>query len=534
MSFKPNDCQQLTFQDSLWGLTDREKRMLEKSWAKPFAEKIFPLIDEDRFSVLYSDKASRPNTPVNVTVGALIIKELFDLTDDELMEAVLFDIRYQYALHTTSFDEQPLSDKTLSRFRKRCYLYELSHGTDLIHDTVVDLSSEMAKIMKISGQIRRMDSLMVASNIKRLSRLELLYTCLSDLVCYLHKNGGDDKIHGMEHYYDPADYNRVIYHQRSEDYESRLKTVLTDADQLILRCNGGYDEAPQYQLLVRAFSEQVLKSPDGSLRLKTRGDGQMDSHILQNPADPEATYREKAGKQHRGYAANVIESVGDENSIVTDYQFEQNTHSDTEFLREYLEAEAGQPEQVTLVTDGAYSGEDNRKLAKRRNIDLVTTDLLGKETADIYADFIFSPEGDRILLCPAGHQPKSSSAVKSNGKVRASFPKNKCENCPYKDQCRPRTSNKTSAVYVSRTAHERAKAQRFKSSWQFRFLSRLRNGVETIPSILRRKYGVDAMPVRGRVRMKHWFGFKIGALNFRKLFKYLDSMGKCAQISEPA
>jgi len=28
----------------------------------------------------------------------------------------MFDIRYQYALRTTSFEEQPLSDRTLSRF----------------------------------------------------------------------------------------------------------------------------------------------------------------------------------------------------------------------------------------------------------------------------------------------------------------------------------------------------------------------------------------------------------------------------------
>ena len=40
MSFKSNDSQQITLNDALFGLTDREKRMLEKSWAKPFAEKI--------------------------------------------------------------------------------------------------------------------------------------------------------------------------------------------------------------------------------------------------------------------------------------------------------------------------------------------------------------------------------------------------------------------------------------------------------------------------------------------------------------
>ena len=78
MSFKENTCQQLSFTDSFTGLTSREQKALEKSWANVFADEIFPAIDEQRFAVLYSDKASRPNTPVNVTVGALIIKELLN------------------------------------------------------------------------------------------------------------------------------------------------------------------------------------------------------------------------------------------------------------------------------------------------------------------------------------------------------------------------------------------------------------------------------------------------------------------------
>ena len=95
MSFVKNDNQQLTLSDSTFTLTEREKRMLEKSWAKTFADKVFPAIDENIFSVLYSEKASRPNTPVNVIVGALILKEVLNVTDDEIVEAMVFDIRYQ-------------------------------------------------------------------------------------------------------------------------------------------------------------------------------------------------------------------------------------------------------------------------------------------------------------------------------------------------------------------------------------------------------------------------------------------------------
>lgn len=86
MAFKKNEYEQISLHDSfLFGLTEREKKVLERSWAKIFADEIFPAIDEERFSVLYSENdATRPNTPVNIIVGALIIKELFDYSDDEI------------------------------------------------------------------------------------------------------------------------------------------------------------------------------------------------------------------------------------------------------------------------------------------------------------------------------------------------------------------------------------------------------------------------------------------------------------------
>ena len=61
------------------------------------------------------------------------------------------------------------------------------------------------------------------------------------------------------------------------------------------KCNGGYDGVPEYQLLVRAFSKQVVREDD-ALRPKTKEDGSMNSSMLQNPSDPETTYREKSGK----------------------------------------------------------------------------------------------------------------------------------------------------------------------------------------------------------------------------------------------
>lgn len=80
------------------------------------------------------------------------------------------------------------------------------------------------------------------------------------------------QIHRLEYYYDQADYNKVIYRQRKEDYSQRLQTILLDADCLLQKCNGGYDDVSEYQLLVRAFSEQVIKE-NNTLRLKNKEDG---------------------------------------------------------------------------------------------------------------------------------------------------------------------------------------------------------------------------------------------------------------------
>lgn len=179
MAFRTNNSQQLSLTDITNSLTSREQKALENSWAKIFAEDIFPSIDEERFRVIYSDRAqSKFNTPVNICIGALIIKEMFQISDDEVVENLMLDPRYQYALHTTSFEEQPLSDKTLSRFRKRCYDYEQETGVDLLHGCVTDLSGKIAEMMKVNPRSRRMDSLTINLFVNLLGVFPTILYCL--------------------------------------------------------------------------------------------------------------------------------------------------------------------------------------------------------------------------------------------------------------------------------------------------------------------------------------------------------------------
>lgn len=530
MAFRTNSSQQLSLTDITNSLTSREQKALENSWAKIFAEDIFPSIEEERFRVIYSDRAqSKFNTPVNICIGALIIKEMFQISDDEVVENLMLDPRYQYALHTTSSPEQPLSDKTLSRFRKRCYDYERETGVDLHHGCVTDLSGKIAKMMKVNPRIRRMDSMMIEANIKNLSRAELLYSCVAKLARCLHKAERNDLLEGLEHYYDPNDFNRTFYYNDSTETEDITRTVLEDADRLLVLGRDNFSGMDDYQLLERCLSEQTI-AEGGVRRLREKKKDPFPKAMMQSPTDPEATYREKAGKKYRGYVANLEEAVDRNGSVIIDYQFDQNIHSDSQFLKDRLESMERQEEKTILATDGAYCGESNSISAQEKNIQLVTTALTGIEVPDIYADFELSADGKQVLRCPMGYIPKSSCYTEGGGgHIYVSYPKDVCMSCPHREECRVKEHKQVCSFTISATAQYRAKAKRFMSTEEFKLLSRIRNGIETVPSVLRKKHHADRMPVHGTRRNRFFFGCKVAAINVRKLFDYRKGKGHYAQ-----
>ena len=531
MSFVLNSCQQISLFDKLAFLSKRKQQMLERSWAQAFSDKIFTKINEHIFAPLFSERSnSRPNAPVNVVVGALILKDFTKLTDEEITEACEFDFRYQYALHTTSFETQPVSERSLSRFRSRLVAYELTTGEDLLHKCFVDMAESMQQYMELSPTIKRMDSMMIESNIRRMGRLELLYTCLSNLVKELHRDGKVELLEGLEHYAEPDDRNRVIYHDSDTPQSERLQKVIDDAMQLLPKCAEEYADSEDYQLLERAILEQTKKDDDGHNIPKGKGDG-MDSSSLQNPADPDATFRKKAGKDHRGYAANITETVDTNGTLVTDYQYDVNTRSDVSFLNEQIENEERSENVTIMVADGAYAGKEIEQKAAEKNILLITTGLRGRDPREILTKFKFSEDRHSVLECPEGHKPKSSSYIRQSDSIRISFPRCHCEHCPHQEECNAKIKKRTAVIILSLGALAHTEeALRRKDNAAVQLLGRIRNGVETIPSVLRRKYQVDRMPVRGRLKTKVFFGFKMFALNFSKLLFHEKGLGKCRPL----
>jgi len=68
----------------------------------------------------------------------------------------------------------------------------------------------------------------------------------------------------------------------------------------------------EFKLLARMLKEQKRSSKN------------ISPNSLQNPTDPDATYRKKGKKKHIGYTANIVEKFDDKNRMITGYDLQKN------------------------------------------------------------------------------------------------------------------------------------------------------------------------------------------------------------------
>jgi len=511
MSFHLNNAQQMAINDSLLSLTERERKHLMSSWAETFSKKIFPFIEEDRFSILYSDNpASRPNNPVNIYFGLLILREIFNQSDEEALNSLMFDIRYQHALHTTSFQEQPVSKNSLTNFRAAVYRYNQEYGVDLIQEEIEAQAKTFSKLLNIEGKTVRMDSLMISSSCRKLSRLEIIYTTVARLIEVIDKNTTLPEY--FKPYLDESHYNDTIYHSRDKDLNTKIKKVLKDGVRLysIYRKDKEIRKTKEFKLLSRMLKEQKGKSSK-----------HISPNSLQNPTDPDATYRKKGKKKHIGYTANLIEKFDDNNRMIEGYDLKKNTYSDQKFAKDTIRR---LDKGTTALVDGAYFSEDINNKARARGITMIPTNLIGGTKNSNGDKFAIDEKEHLVKKCPSGHKPITSKF--KEGSYRAHFDKKHCNNCPLRKDCPVIEQKKSYFLKVSEKTLHRSRLITKMGTSEYQELAKKRAGIEGIPSVLRRRYKIDYLPVRGEVRVKVWLGFKISAINCKRLIKGLINRPK--------
>lgn len=532
--YKPTEFEneQLDIMNPLTNMPADSRDELINGWPGFIRENILPNIDENSYEPLYSKNYSRPNASVSRIISALLIKEKFGWSDQELIFQMKYNVAVQYALDI-KISDQPISIRTFSRFRERLVEYEKKTGIDLVHNTMVEVVfPQLNESMNLDDALQRMDSFLIESNTKPLSRLEIIYHTI--LINVRKFKDPEELPELLKHYAVKDDENQVFYYDKDSNYEQKSQK-LTKEILCALEFFRKHDpDSKELRLLERVFNEQFTKTDSGYRLRKDKTEG-LNSQTLQTPYDPDATFRQKKGN-HIGYVANIVENVGENASMYQDYQYEQNIHSDSEFLQEQLERNSDRSsdsKEHNLVTDGGYSGIENEKLALEKGIELYTTDLTGRKPVDLYADFKVDetdPENKIIIECANNCKPLKSSYYKENDTIRATFKKSCCENCPLRDECKPRIGKRGASKTFSVKSKRRAESLRKAKAPKYQKLRKARNGVEAIPSNMRNKHNIDKMPVRGLIRTRLCFSFKIGGSALNKYDRFMERQ-KCLEAA---
>lgn len=548
--FRESQDIQITIDDRMLYANDQTRKAVDASRAKLVGDIIYPNIDESKFAGLFSDNGSRPNISIRRYVSALVLKRMYRMADETMIEFLRCGaLNFQYALHTTQDEKQPLSESSIRRFRRRLETYNTEHGCDLVKDEFERISRQMAVEMGVlhedpnSGEddakpvIVRMDSMEIEAHAKTMTRIEILYTTNVIMIRYLLKKDLGSVIpDGLSHYLADGDHNKVMYYRVSEDKKAGVqdtRVAETINEMLLLEealvknfTQAFLDDVPEYRIFQRVIKEQTCLSDDGSRIPKDKKDISADS--VQNPFDATVTYRYKRG-HHHGHALNVAEAIDDNgNGIIVQATIGQNTQSDSRMAEEYMEQLPDNGPKQTLIADGAYNSDSLQKLASDKNVKVQTTSLTGKAPEDIAADFVLNEEGTRMLSCPAGKQPTSCKHNPNNGYVTATMPNNCCASCPHRKECKAKINNKKqkSTVRVTGKMVARAKQARHFSTDEGKKNANRRNGVEGIMSVMRRKYDIDHIPVFGLDRLKNWIWTTLLSYNLVKYQKYKASLKK--------
>lgn len=414
---------------------------LENSWAHTFRYQLFLHIPEQIFSVLYSDIESRPNTPINILVGAEIIKAGRGLTDERLMEAIQFDMQTRYALGIDDLSTPVLDIRTIYNFRRRIREYDQETGINLMGECFKVITDGQLAEFELKVGWQRMDSTQILSNLARLNRLELCLTTLQQGVKGLPEALRQKWQTEYEAYLGKTPQN-ISYRLKKKDVEEHLHRVgdllVQLADDLLT--HGG--EADKLALVQRLLTEQFRLEDDQPIALKPTSE--LTGGQLQSPHDPEATYRYKNDEGHVGYVANLTETCDPENNLqlITHVEVAPNNTDDGQLLAEAVaDLQEREVDVKRLSTDGGYNGPTAAEACGETIEHCPQTIRGGISPADRFGwekyVTIFDKEGiPRKMSCPGG-QTSELQPGRAGNWFFAEFDRAKCVGCPFfEKECR--------------------------------------------------------------------------------------------------
>lgn len=525
---------QMPLISSLDSLPKKIRRRLETSWAVTFYNQIFVRIDESCFAVLYSDEPSRPNIPINVLVGLEILKSGFGWSDEEMYDHFCFDLQVRRALGYRDLGEGHFELRTVYNFRQRLSQHMQETGENLFEQVFEQITDEQLAAFQLKTDKLRMDSTLIASNIREMTRLQLLVEVLQRTHRMLKEEDQQQYAEAFAPYLKGSS-GQYIYHLKTGDVAEHLQGIGELMAQLTDELAARYGDEPASRVLQRVFQEH-FHIDEAALGPKTGEE--LKANSLQSPDDWEATYRQKRGKEHKGYVANVTETCNPENELqlIVKVQTEPNNTDDAAMLDEALPELKERTDVDEMHTDGGYNSPDVDQTMRELGIAQIQTAIRGRKPSteklnlDGFAWELDDEGRPQAVTCPHGQRAKVTPGRKDEH-YRAAFGVAGCEGCPFLDSC-PTAPLKRTPERVLRFSQQNVDlALRRQRSAEARASGQnLRPAVEATVRSVKHPFDNGKVPVRGQPRVSMVVLASAAMSNLRRIHRFLAK--KPAQEAE--
>lgn len=509
-------------------LGPQRRQMLDSSWPGLFRAHLLSQLPVERLARKFREFRGRPSKELVMMLGGMILQHLFDLTDTETREALLFRVDWQYALDITDPSDARVyvSDRTWRNYRSWC----IEQGLDgLVFEQLTDALREA---FGVDTSNQRLDSTHLVSNMRTLGRTGLFVATVTKFLkklCRVRPEAYASLPPELTARYMEREAGACFSRTKPSQAGRTLQAAAEDMAMLVeqFRPDDAIRKWAEYRYLERVLMEQCAVTGTGRERQVTlKPPRTVSPDCLQNPADPDAAYSKHKGS---GYQAQLMETYQPEETrapqkptLVTQVTVEPADHRDMDAVMPALDATAQRHCKPTrLLADTHYGSDENRERAKARGVELVAP-VGGIATPRGLALGLFAadPRTGLVTRCPRGHSPEKVTRTPKN-RLCAYFSLAVCQTCPFRPDC-PVTLNRKWAILRYTDASLRCAQRRVaEETREFREVYRWRAGIEGSNSHLKRDTGANRLRVRGLGPVRFAVTLKVLGLNILRCARAL-------------
>ena len=496
-----------------------------------FYKEVFCRIPEALFAELYDEEpASRPNAPVNVLVGAMILQHLRDWTFEELLDRVAFDLKVRAALGLWSLAEEPFCRATLFNFQKRLREHMGRTGQDKFQVVFDRLSQEDLERFGLKSEVQRCDSTQLGSNLRQYTRIELLVEVVLRMWRVLGK--ADQALHEERFapYVKAKTSGQFLYRLRKSDIDATLEQLGGFYAWMTEALEGGYGSTEVYRIAARVFAEHFTRAEE---KVAVRAAKEMASDSLQSPDDVDATYRKKDEEAYHGFVLHATETADPKNDLqlIVDVAVAPNNQEDSRILHERLPAmHEKTPELRELHTDAGYGSEDNDLRQAGLGIEAVQTAIRGR-VAQAPMRIERDESGLLHIRCAAGHLVTGRPAEKHH---KAEFSAASCAGCPFAAVCPAQRRAHAARTFYFKEADvlKQARHRRIETLPEER--RTLRANVEATMKQFKAPCRNGKLRTRGLCAVSQYAFLRAIGINFGRVYRHLRRLAFEPRPSAPA